>query len=135
MADTLKVFVNDRWYTVEVAELDPDSVSVNVLVDGEEVVVEMSLARELVGTSAAESVGPATASSYVCRAPLPGAIIAVSVQVGDHVEAGAQICVLEAMKMHQNLRSEHAGTVTAVHVKQGQHVAGGDSLVDVALDG
>lgn len=135
MAETLKVFVNDRWYTVEVADLDPDSDSVNVLVDGDEVVVEMSLAQELIGTAAIESVRPATASSYICRAPLPGSIIAVSVQVGDHIEAGAQICVLEAMKMHQNLRSEQTGTVTAIHVTQGQHVAGGDPLVDVVLDG
>jgi acetyl/propionyl-CoA carboxylase alpha subunit len=55
-------------------------------------------------------------------APVPGTVTHVAVAVGDVVEAGAALVVLEAMKMEHTIRADTAGTVTAIHVTVGQSV-------------
>ncbi|MBS1846706.1 MAG: acetyl-CoA carboxylase biotin carboxyl carrier protein subunit, partial [Actinobacteria bacterium] len=55
----------------------------------------------------------------------------VSVAVGDEVAEGATICVLEAMKMENNIAADKAGTVTAVNVEAGQSVSAGDLLATI----
>jgi propionyl-CoA carboxylase alpha chain len=66
-----------------------------------------------------------------CRAPLPGTIARVMVSVGDVVEDGDGLVVLEAMKMEHTLRSGGAGTVTQVLCAPGGQVDVGDVLVVV----
>ena len=61
-------------------------------------------------------------------APMPGSVIRVSVQAGEHVEAGAEILVLEAMKMEHRVLAAEAGEVTEVAVAQGQQVEAGAVL-------
>jgi acetyl-CoA/propionyl-CoA carboxylase biotin carboxyl carrier protein len=62
-------------------------------------------------------------------APMQGTIVSVSVAVGDEVEAGQAVCVLEAMKMENQVDAEISGTVAEVHVRPGDTVSGGDVLV------
>jgi propionyl-CoA carboxylase alpha chain len=62
-------------------------------------------------------------------APMPGVASAVRVQVGDHVEAGQVLVVLEAMKMEHHITAAVAGTVTEVHVQPGSQVHTGDVLL------
>jgi propionyl-CoA carboxylase alpha chain len=66
-----------------------------------------------------------------CRAPLPGAIAKVLVAVGDVVEDGAALVVLEAMKMEHTLRASGRGTVREVLRAPGEQVDVGDLLVAV----
>jgi propionyl-CoA carboxylase alpha chain len=66
-----------------------------------------------------------------CRAPLPGAISKVLVAVGDTVDDGEGLVVLEAMKMEHTLRATGAGTVTSITCDVGQQVDVGDVLVAV----
>ena len=56
------------------------------------------------------------------KAPLPGVITSIEVQVGQQVNAGDTVVVLEAMKMANNIEAEKSGTVTAICVKQGENV-------------
>jgi pyruvate carboxylase subunit B len=65
-------------------------------------------------------------------APMPGTILAMDVQVGQAVEAGQQVCILEAMKMKNPIRATHAGVVAEVAVQAGQTVAYGARLVRLA---
>ncbi|MCY4271490.1 MAG: acetyl-CoA carboxylase biotin carboxylase subunit [bacterium] len=58
--------------------------------------------------------------------PMQGTIVKVLVAVGDTVETGDPIVVLEAMKMENNVCAETAGTVAAVRVGEGDSVGGGD---------
>jgi biotin carboxyl carrier protein len=53
----------------------------------------------------------------------------VLVAVGDAVEVGQAVCVLEAMKMENQVDAERAGTVTEVRVAAGENVGAGDILV------
>jgi biotin carboxyl carrier protein len=64
-------------------------------------------------------------------APIPGKVVAVKVAVGDAVDAGQSVVVLEAMKMENELTAEQPGTVTAVHITPGATVESGALLVEL----
>jgi propionyl-CoA carboxylase alpha chain len=68
-------------------------------------------------------------------APMPGGVARVAVSVGDTVEAGQILVVLEAMKMEHAVHASAAGTVTEVDVAQGDQVETGRILVVVEPDG
>ena len=63
------------------------------------------------------------------KAPLPGTITAINVEVGQEVKAGDAVVVLEAMKMANNIEAEKDGKITAICVKVGQTVLEEDPLV------
>ena len=60
--------------------------------------------------------------------PMQGTIVKVLVAVGDTVEAGETICVLEAMKMENAINASAGGTVTEIKVSAGDSVTGGDVI-------
>jgi pyruvate carboxylase subunit B len=64
-------------------------------------------------------------------APMPGLIVRVSVSVGDRVEAGQGIVVMEAMKMENELRATAPGTVRSVNATPGTAVEKGALLVEL----
>jgi acetyl-CoA/propionyl-CoA carboxylase biotin carboxyl carrier protein len=64
-------------------------------------------------------------------APMQGTIVKVNVEVGDTVTAGQPVCVLEAMKMENNIAAGADGTVTAVNVAGGDAVGTGDVLLTI----
>ena len=72
------------------------------------------------------SSGVATAGSGTVSAPMQGTIVKVNVEVGQSVDVGDTIVILEAMKMENSVRAERAGTVSAVNVSAGDSVAAGD---------
>ncbi len=64
-------------------------------------------------------------------APMQGTIIKVLVEVGQEVDAGQTICVLEAMKMENMIESPTSGTVRSINVSSGDYVAAGDELAAI----
>ena len=58
-------------------------------------------------------------------------VILVEVAVGDTVEAGDPVCLLESMKMEIPVLTEHAGVVAAIKVATGDVVQEGDILVEL----
>jgi len=75
-------------------------------------------------TKTAAAVG----GSGTVAVPMQGTIVKVMVEVGDEVEVGQTICVLEAMKMENNVNAEKAGKVTEVKVAAGEAVGPGDVI-------
>ena len=65
------------------------------------------------------------------KAPLPGTISSISVKVGDQVNVGDSVLVLEAMKMQNNIEAEYAGTVTSIVVNPGDSVMEGAVLLTI----
>jgi len=74
----------------------------------------------------ARAAAPAAIGSGTVTVPMQGTIVRVLVSVGDTVEIGQTICVLEAMKMENAIGADKAGTVTEVRVSEGASVGGGD---------
>jgi biotin carboxyl carrier protein len=81
---------------------------------------------------AAKPAAPAANAKCSVSAPMPGNILAVNVKVGDKVAKGAVLCILEAMKMENEVMAPEAGTVTSVTVSKGSTVQAGDVLVTLA---
>ncbi len=65
------------------------------------------------------------------KAPIPGLITRVIVSVGQAVQVGQPLLVLEAMKMENEIRSPAAGFVTSLHVQSGQSVARGEVMAEI----
>lgn len=84
-----------------------------------------------VGTGRAASQASVTAADGL-YAPMPGRVVKVSCREGDHVERGAGLVVLEAMKMENELVSPIRGRVTKVLVTEGQAVEARAKLVALA---
>jgi len=70
--------------------------------------------------------GAAVGGSGAVTVPMQGTIVKVLVEVGQSVEIGQTVCVLEAMKMENNITAESAGTVSEVRVAPGDSVGSGD---------
>ncbi len=81
---------------------------------------------------AQQSAPAPTAAGTPLKSPLPGTITSVNVKVGDSVNEGDAVVVLEAMKMQNNIEAEKSGTVKEVLVKQGDSVLEGATLVVIA---
>lgn len=64
-------------------------------------------------------------------APMPGKVLAVKVNVGDSVQSGAPVLVLEAMKMENDIVAPKDGKVVAINVKVGDSVESGAVLVSL----
>ena len=67
--------------------------------------------------------------AFTVKAPMPGLVRALTVSVGDVVQVGQRLLVLEAMKMENDIQAAHAGTVTAAQVAAGDTVRTGQPLV------
>jgi 3-methylcrotonyl-CoA carboxylase alpha subunit len=65
------------------------------------------------------------------NAPMNGSIVRVLVSVGEQVEAGTPLIVLEAMKMEHSIRAPHAGIIGAVHCQEGEMVTEGSVLAEM----
>jgi 3-methylcrotonyl-CoA carboxylase alpha subunit len=68
------------------------------------------------------------------KAPMPSLIVEVRVKVGEHVEEGQAVVVLESMKTETVLRANVAGVVKAIGCKNGEMVEEGRELVDIVED-
>lgn len=75
---------------------------------------------------------PAAGSGESVPAPLAGNIWKVQVSVGQAVQEGDVLVILEAMKMETEVRAARSGTIVSVDVKEGDTVQVGDSLISLA---
>ena len=125
-----KVVVNGIRFDVELKQpINPTSTLKKVRVEAPKPV-----ARPSVAPAAAAAPAPAPAAAGAgspIKAPLPGTIIELKVNVGDTVKQGDVVLVLEAMKMQNNIESEYNGAVTSITVKQGETVMEGAVLLTI----
>ena len=81
-------------------------------------------------TTAPQQAQPAGAGNAQ-KAPLPGTITSINVKVGDTVNTGDVVIVLEAMKMQNNIEAEYTGTVTSISVNVGDAVMEGSVMLTI----
>ena len=141
MNDKLRVRVGTKWYQVEVEDIGSDPVK--VLVDGE--MYEVSLTDTgIVSEQEKNSLSESSSINWdetvdihesenedrrVFNSPMPGSVISVSVNIGDLLEIGDQVCILESMKMQQIVITDVSGEVTEIVVDPGDQVSQGAPLI------
>jgi methylmalonyl-CoA carboxyltransferase small subunit len=76
-----------------------------------------------------EDSGPVN-EAKVCRSPVSGIVVRVASQVGQKIQSGDTLLVLEAMKMETNITAPAAGKIAKINVAQGDAVQGGMVLVE-----
>ena len=77
---------------------------------------------------AAPAAAPAAAGGTKVTAPMPGTILSVKVSAGQSVKKGDVICVLEAMKMENDIPAPCDGVIASINTQNGASVAAGDVL-------
>ena len=124
-----KVTLNGRIYEVEV------EAGKAMLLDEYEAVAPSAPAApaaapaEVAAPAAAPAAPAVTGAGDAVTAPMPGNILKVNVTVGQAVKDGDVLCVLEAMKMENDIMAPKNGTVTQVLVSKGSTVDTGAPLV------
>lgn len=143
MTKKVTVIVEGREYIVEVGDLSATPVSATVNQRTYQVQVpsqssapaapKPAAAAPAASAPAAPKPVPASAppaaSGSAITSPMPGDIIEVNVKPGDSVNPGDVVCVLEAMKMKNMIRSARAAVIASVEVTAGQAVDFGAVLV------
>ena len=77
----------------------------------------------------AAAPAPAAAGSATVNAPMPGTILKMNVKVGDTVAKDDLVCILEAMKMENEIFAAEGGKVVAINAPQGSSVNSGDPII------
>ena len=140
------IIVNGRPFAVEIADdgtVLVDGIAYDVALEGETATVGGESYAVKVSGLAMTAAAPALAPSGPAVAPvieagagavlaiMPGKIIRVMAEVGQQVEEGEPVCVLEAMKMENELHARQGGIVQAVYVKPGDDVEKDQVLVEI----
>lgn len=137
----VRLSINGQEYLIEVVDLDSNPVT--AVVDGQSYEVHVAWETETAVTAPVITkvapvarlappptvpVAPAPVGGGI-TAPMPGDIIDILVKPGDTVQSGQIVCMLEAMKMENAIRSPQAGQVATVAVTRGQAVSFNETLV------
>ena len=116
------ITVNGTSYEVVVEEVTGGAVSAPVA-------APVAAAAPKAAAPAPKKTAPAGAQGGVSvTSPMPGNILAVKVSVGQNVKKGDTICVLEAMKMENDIPAPQDGVIASINVQKGASVGANDVL-------
>ena len=110
-----KVKVNGKVYEVELESVSESQGSIQTPAQ--------------TAPKAAQPVANASGAAYELKAPMAGTILDVKVKVGDAIQEGAVVCILEAMKLENEVVADISGVVKAINVTKGDAVENGKVLV------
>ncbi len=126
----LNITIDEKTYEVEVDAAEPESPAA----------MPYNLGGVNIGSApprvpAAAPVAPPAGSKAVdeekvCRSPVSGIVVRVAAQVGQSLQTGDILLVLEAMKMETNITAPWAGKIANIGVKQGDGVQAGQVVVE-----
>ena len=128
----LNITIDEKTYEVEVEAAEPESPApAPYNLTG----LNIGSAPLRVPAGAAPAAPPAADGrpvneDKVCRSPVSGIVVRVAAQVGQTLQTGDILLVLEAMKMETNITAPGAGKIAAIAVKQGDSVQAGQVVLE-----
>jgi methylmalonyl-CoA carboxyltransferase small subunit len=123
----LKVTIDGKTYEVDVEATEPES-PVQPLRPVEPAQVRVPAAAP--PPVPVPAGGPAVDEAKVCRSPVAGIAVRIAAQVGQTLQTGDVLIVLEAMKMETNITAPSAGKIASIKVNQGDPVQSGQIVVE-----
>jgi methylmalonyl-CoA carboxyltransferase small subunit len=126
----LNITIDGKTYEVEVDAAEPESPAAAPYNVGG---LNIGSAPLRVPAGAAPVAPPADSKvneDKVCRSPVSGVVVRVAAQVGQSLQTGDILVVLEAMKMETNITAPGSGKIAAIAVKQGDGVQAGQVVVE-----
>lgn len=145
-----KYIINGKEYAVNIENLQGNQASVTVNGKAYDVEIVGQAPKKItpVAKPAAPAAKPAAAPAAAAaapaapaaapgegtpfKAPLPGTINDIKVAVGQTVNVGDVVLILEAMKMENEITAEKAGTITSITVNKGDSVMEGTTMFTIA---
>lgn len=129
----LKVTIDGKTYEVEVEAAEPETQGPptprQFAVNPAPVKLAAAPTAPATPPPAAQGGAPVD-ESKVCRSPVSGIVVRVAAQVGQSLQTGDVLLVLEAMKMETNITAPNAGKIAAIKVNQGDSVQSGQVVVE-----
>jgi methylmalonyl-CoA carboxyltransferase small subunit len=125
----LNITIDGKTYEVDVEVAEPEAPGGPQNVSG----FHIASAPLRVPAGPAPTAPPAESGvneSKVCRSPVSGIVVRVAAQVGQNLQTGDSLVVLEAMKMETNITAPRAGKIAALRVNQGDSVQAGQVVVE-----
>ncbi len=127
------VTINDKVYEVEVEKGKANLIKTTAVVAAPAAApVAAPAAAPAAPAPAAAPAATAAAGTTPVNSPMPGTILDVKVAVGQAVKEGDLVCILEAMKMENEIYAPCAGSIAQVLVTKGQSVDTGTPLVSIS---
>jgi propionyl-CoA carboxylase alpha chain len=71
-----------------------------------------------------------TKDTKIIKCPMPGLIVSIDIEEGQSVEYGDKLCIVEAMKMENIIRSETSGVIKKIHCKEGDSLATDEVMIE-----
>jgi len=139
---TYNLKVNGNPYEVKIlsasggkAEVDVNGAKYSIDVEGMNTAsapaAQTAQAKPAAQAAQAKAASPSGGGSGTVTAPMPGAVVKILAKEGDSVKTGDPILVIEAMKMENEVSANATGKITKIHVKVGENVAQGATLVSI----
>lgn len=127
------VTINDKVYEVEVEKGKANLIKTTAVVAAPAAApVAAPAAAPAAPAPAAAPAATAAAGTTPVNSPMPGTILDIKVAVGQAVKEGDLVCILEAMKMENEIYAPCAGSIAQVLVTKGQSVDTGTPLVSIS---
>lgn len=123
------VLKDNRSFRAEVTQSDFLSKNYTVKVNGNSYEVNLADSLDLLIKQMGFEVGAAKQVNAI-KAPMPGLVLEISVEVGQEVQEGDNLLILEAMKMENSFTSPRAGVIKSIVVNKGQAVDKGQLLIE-----
>ncbi len=124
------ILKNNKGYQAEIVETDFAKKTFTIKVNGNTHQIKLEDKFDLLVNQLGLSVVNTQKASDV-KAPMPGLVLGVMVEVGQEVKEGDGLLILEAMKMENVIKSAGEGLVKAIHTEKGNAVEKGQLLIEV----
>ncbi|HRZ41209.1 MAG TPA: biotin/lipoyl-binding protein [Bacteroidales bacterium] len=133
-----KFIINGNQYVVEIkgfnnnlAELEVNGTPFKVEVEHQVTLTKTPKISRPTPKPAAAPAAPVSGNATPVLSPLPGTILKINVKLGDAVQKGDKLFVMEAMKMENNIQAEKDGVVKSIRVAVGDNVLQGALIMEM----
>ncbi|EOI01691.1 acetyl-CoA carboxylase biotin carboxyl carrier protein subunit [Enterococcus moraviensis ATCC BAA-383] len=131
MLRKFKISIDGKEYLVEMEEIGGVPQAPSAAPVAPAVPVVEAAPTTPVAAEPTAPVASTPAGNDAMPSPMPGTILKILVNVGDTVQENQPLMILEAMKMENEIVAGKAGTVTGIHVQQGDMVNPGEPLITI----